>query len=408
MATRLKTASRNPSWAAKTAQPVATAWEGGAVAATEHKQLGSVGGAVLLAALALPGLSPTTARAENPPERASIAFKYLGYKDKQPGVDRIKVRAPSVEVVAPMGSEWSMSVSAVNDVVSGASPRRYSDVTSGASKMTDNRTGIDGSVTYYRPLSAYSFSLSNSKEHDYVSRAGGFNARFSSDDHNTTFNVGMGLSSDKIGQTGHPEVDTRKHTNEYLIGVTQSLTRTDIVQFNVGFNVGRGDYIDHYKSDLRPDRREELTQLVRWNHHFETLGSSLRFSYRHYSDSWDLRSHTVQAEWVQPVNDQITLTPLLRYYTQNAASFYVDPKPGTYKVPTVADGEPFTPDQRLSAFGAVTLGLRADYQFDKDWSTDLRGDWYKQRSDWRMGGNGSPGLVPFQAVSVQWGLKRAF
>jgi hypothetical protein len=384
------------------------AWVEVAVAATEVKTmevkpLGSVSGAVLLAALALPGLSPTVAHAENPPERASVEFKYLYYKDKQPGVDRIKVRAPSVAIEAPLGSEWSLSLSAVNDAVSGASPRQYTTLRSNASKMTDNRTGLDGSVTYYRPLSAYTLSLSRSKEHDYLSQSGGINARFASEDHNTTFNVGTGMSSDVITKTGDLTLRERKHTNEYLVGVTQALSRTDIVQFNAGFSVGKGYFSDSYKGDTRPDRREQLTQLLRWNHHFEALGSTLRTSYRHYSDSWDLRSHTFQIDWVQPVTDSFTLTPSVRYYTQNAAYFYLDKG-----VPATGEEEYLAKDQRLSAFGSVMVALRADYQFNKDWSTNLRGDWQKQRAEWRAGGQGSPGLQPFEAMSVQFGLKRAY
>jgi len=379
------------------------------VAVTDTKPLGSVGGAVLLAALALPGLSPTQARAENPPERATFEFKYLYYKDKQPGQKRISVRAPAVAIEAPLGSEWSVAASAVNDAVSGASPRLYTQIPSGAS-MKDNRTAFDGSVTYYRPLSAYSFSLSRSKEHDYVSEAGGINARFASDDHNTTVNVGMGLSSDTITSRYTPSLHGRKHSNEYILGVTQALSRTDLVQLNVGFNVGRGYFSDPYKTaDTRPDRREQLTQLLRWNHHVESLGASMRSSYRHYSDSWDLRSHTFQIEWVQPLSDQCSLTPSVRYYTQNAASFYVDPvqSDGALQMPEDTGTYKAT-DQRLAAFGELTLGLRADFEFNKDWSTNVRGEWFEQRGSWRAGGGGSPGLAPFQAVSVQWGLKRAF
>lgn len=383
------------------------------MAATDIKPLGSVGGAVLLAALALPGLCPTQARAENPPERATVAYKYLYYKDKQPGVDRVSVRAPSFEVVAPIGSEWSFSISGVKDTVSGASPTRYTDVKSGSTQMHDIRRGYDGSVTYYRPSSAYTLSLSNSKEHDYVSKAAGFNARFSSDDRNTTWNAGVGLSSDFIGKTGDPDLHTRKHSNEYLVGVTQALSRTDLLQFNVGFTIGRGDFNDHYKEDFRPDRREQLTQLLRWNHHFESMGSTLRTSYRHYSDTWKVRSNTFEAEWVQPIGDHFTLAPLLRYYSQNAAYFYYDPRrPNSYLPPAVVsnadEGFLYSLDQRLSAFGAITIGMKADYEINKDWSTDLRADWYKQRTAWRMSGRASPGLQPFEAKSVQVGVKRAF
>jgi Protein of unknown function (DUF3570) len=377
------------------------------VAATDHKPLGQVGGAVLLAAMALPGLCPTTARAENPPEQTTVAYKHLYYKDSQPGVSRVSVHAPAVAIEAPIGSEWSVSVSAVNDVVSGASPRRYTAVRSGASKMNDNRTGFDGSVTYYQPRSAYSFSLSNSAEHDYVSTAGGINARFASEDQNTTWNVGVGASHDDITQTGNPSLNEHRKTYQVLLGLTQAINKADLVQANLGYTTGHGYFSDSYKADSRPDDRKQFTALLRWNHHFESMGATLRASYRFYRDTWKLRSHTWQADWVQPINEQLTLTPSLRYYTQNAAFFYVDPVPGTYNIPDT-DAEYLATDQRLSAFGGVTLGLRADYQFNTEWSGDVKAEIYQQKADWRVGGDGSPGLAPFKAVMFQWGLKRAF
>jgi Protein of unknown function (DUF3570) len=393
-----------------------------AVAATDIKPLGTVGGAVLLAAVALPGLMPGKALAENPPERATIQYKQLWYKDKQPGFDRISVRAPSAELVMPVGSEWSFSIAGVKDSVSGASPRAYTNkTTSGASVMHDVRRGYDGSVTYYQPRSSYTVSLSQSKEHDYYSKSGGLSMAFSSDDHNTTYNVGLGITSDRISNSVDESIHTRKHTNEYLVGITQALTRTDLLQINLGFNVGRGDFTDHYKAgspsailDLRPDRREQLTQVVRWNHHVESMGSTLRTTYRHYSDTWKLKSHTLEAEWVQPVTDALTLTPLLRYYSQSAAYFYVDPsgfdRRGNAISPVDYRGGDViaSADQRLSAFGAVTIGMRIDYEITKDLSIDARADWYKQRTEWRMSGQDSPNLDPFEAKMFQVGVKYGF
>jgi YaiO family outer membrane protein len=387
---------------------VATAWVEVAVAATDPKQMGSVSGAVLLAALALPGLCPTQALAENPPEKSTVAYKHLYYNDRQPGKSRITVHAPSVAIEAPLGSEWSVSVTGVNDVVTGASPRKYTAVT--GATMHDNRTAFDGSVTYYRPLSAYSLSLSHSAEHDYISEAVGLNARFASEDHNTTVNVGVGVSADTITSTTSPDLFEHKNTNEFLLGVTQALTRSDLLQANLGYSTGTGYYSDSYKTgDVRPDSREQYTALVRWNHHFESMGASLRTSYRFYTDTWRMRTHTVQAEWVQPLNEHLTLTPLLRYYTQNSAYFYADPVGSNYGMPTsLPDGAYLATDQRLSAFGAVTLGLRVDYKFNEEWTGDVKAEVYQQKADWRIGGDGSPGLQPFKALTLQWGLKRAF
>jgi hypothetical protein len=67
-----------------------------------------------------------------------------------------------------------------------------------------------------------------------------------------------------------------------------------------------------------------------------------------------------------------------------------------------------SPDHRLSAFGAVTLGLKVEWQVAPDWWVDLKVDQYAQRSAWRWGGAGSPGLDTFRARFVQWGVSRRF
>ena len=49
----------------------------------------------------------------------------------------------------------------------------------------------------------------------------------------------------------------------------------------------------------------------------------------------------------------MSLTPSLRYYTQSAASFYVDPPFGHGFIPV----HPYSADTRLTAFGALSAGL---------------------------------------------------
>jgi len=84
------------------------------VAATERSDRA---GAIIAAALALPGVC---AHAENAPEHGVVAVKYLHYQDSQPGLKRIKVDSPSLYLLAPVGSDWSVEGSAVVDTVSGA------------------------------------------------------------------------------------------------------------------------------------------------------------------------------------------------------------------------------------------------------------------------------------------------
>lgn len=367
--------------------------------------------AIIAAALALPGVM---AHADEAPEHGEAALKVLRYRDWQPGFSRIGVTAPSLYVLAPLGPRWSVDGSFVSDSISGASPR-YHTAISGASRMKEQRFAEDIKLTRYQERSTWSVGLSHSAEHDYRSTAASLAASLSSDDSNRTLNVGLGFSSDQISSTDDATLHDRKRTLEMLVGVTQALSPSDLVQADATFNGGHGDYSDPYKEpDIRPRKREQGIFLGRWNHYFDSVGSTLRTSYRFYHDTFGINAHTVSAEWVQPLPWRVTVTPSLRYYTQGAAYFYYDPvydpnvgapyPPGYFTNPP----QYLSPDQRLSAFGALTVGLKIGVQISPDWSTDLKAERYEQRGNWRLGGVGSPGLEPFSALFIQFGLNKRF
>ena len=377
---------------------------------------GGKAGAIIAAALSLPGvITPATALADTAPERGEIAIKYLQYQDSQPDLSRIKVRAPSIYVMVPLSPKWSVEGSLVSDTVSGATPKYHTAVSGATRKMSDKRVAEDVKVTRYEERSSYSLSLSHSGENDYQSNAGAVSASFSSDDNNRTWNVGFGYAADRISSTNDPTLHQRRNTVEFMAGVTQAWTANDLVQLNLTFNRGHGYYSDPYKEpDIRPDKRTQSILLTRWNHHFTEMSSTLKSSYRYYHDNFGINAHTVGAEWVQPVGDRWTVTPELRYYTQGAASFYYDPiydpvvgapyPPGYFTNPP----QFISPDQRLSAFGAITAGLKVAMKLSADWTIDVKAERYEQRGSWRLGGQGSPGLEPFRATFVQFGVSTRF
>ena len=133
---------------------------------------------------------------------------------------------------------------------------------------------------------------------------------------------------------------------------------------------------------------------------------------RTWRTSFGVRANTFDAAWVQSFGDRVQLTPSLRYTSQRAARFYYDP------VYSATLGAPFPPgydgqhavsaDQRLSAFGAITAGLRLDVKLAPRWTMDLSVERYAQRGGWRLGGDGSPGLAPFYAQWFELGVARSF
>ena len=382
------------------------------MAATDPKfQRGDKAAAIIAAALALPGV---VAHADAAPENGVVAVRYLNYKDSQPELDRIKVSAPSIYVLAPISPDWAVEGSLVSDSVSGATPRYHTSISGATPHMSDKRVAGNVQVTRYFERSNYSVGLASSSENDYDSTALSANASFSSDDNNRTWNIGVGYTSDKIGSSNDPTLHETRRTAELLLGVTQAWTANDLVQLNLTLNSGRGFFSDPYKDvDNRPRERTQTIMLARWNHFVTDAGASLRTAYRFYHDTFGINAHTLGAEWVQPVG-RFAITPSLRYYTQSAAKFYFDPvydpdvgapyPPGYFTNPPQYSSA----DQRLAAFGAVTVGLQVAMNVTPELIVDLKAERYEQRTNWRIGGNGSIGLDPFRATWLQVGLEKRF
>jgi hypothetical protein len=382
-----------------------------------------LGATLLTAALLLPSVQ--FAHADAAPERAVISMKYLNYQDSQsadtPATaglltrDRIGVNALSFMGMLPVAGEWSVGVSFMEDSVTGASPAYHS---SGfpVSKSKAISGGLQ--LTRYFPQGNVTAGTSYSSESDYVSRSCSLQGSLSTEDKNTTFTLGGSFNDDTINlntpnvvQSKQQLADENKQVFAGLFGVTKVLTKQDIVQLNLGYSDGNGYYTDPYKDpDYRPRDRNSVTVLGRWNHHFDGTDGAVRLSYRYYSDTFGIRAHTLGAEYVQPLQHGWTVTPLLRFYTQSEADFYfavADEKvngDGTPKPPE--NVVYYTEDQRLSAFGAVTLGLKVSKQVNADWLVDLKYEKYEQRGEWCLNGTGDPGLATFHARSIQVGLSR--
>lgn len=368
---------------------------------------------ILIAALSLSGVAAVTsdqARAEDAPAKADISVKFLRYQESQPGLERIHVSSPSVALSLPIAGVWSLDAGVVSDSVSGASPR-YHTVISSASKMSDFRRAADLKLTRYFERVKFSLGTSVSTEHDYFSKAISANVSLASEDQNTTWNLGIGSANDRINANTR-NVHDKKQGRDYLIGVTQVLTPQDLLQINLTHTRGNGYFADPYKSlDIRPRERFQTALNLRHHHHFTQTDSTLRLHYRNYSDSFGIRAHTLAAELAQPLSDGWTLTPSLRWHTQTAADFYFEPRYTVLYIPVgykIGSKQFVSEDQRLSAFGARTLGLKLSKQFDADWAIDVSVERYQQRSEWAKSGRNQLGLAPLNASIVQVGLQHQF
>lgn len=375
----------------------------------------------LMAALAGGSLAiaGSTAMAEAAPESTQIDFKTLSYQDYQGSGDRIDIDAESLRVLIPIAGQWSLSATAVHDAISGASPKYHS---SSLTTIEDERDAYNATVTRYFTQGSLNLSGAYSKEQDYVSRNVSAQGTISTPSQNTSFILGLGYSKDEI-LPNSIFLDTKKNKNVFdlALGVTQVFSQTDIAQITYHHSRGKGYFSDQYKLyDARPDSRDSDSVLMRWNHHFVDSADTVRTSYRYYQDSNDIKSHTLDVEYVFSVGDKWQITPLLRYYTQTAANFYYGPvandpwadadtagAPISVIYPIYTEGGYASMDQRLSAFGALTYGLKVSNQFAQNWTADIKFERYEQKGTWALG-SGSKGLDSFGARSLQFGISHSF
>jgi hypothetical protein len=363
-------------------------------------------GALIAAALALPGMIPAEAGAQAAPDREWAELKVLDYRDWQPGANRMSVRSPSLYAVKPLSDTLVVEGSLVYDSMSGASPLWYNTL-SGASGLgvTDYRTAGDLKVTKYLDGVAIGVGAAVSSERDFLSRAGSVEVRLFSEDRNRTWAFAFAGTNDRINPVNGVVVNAPRNTLDFLVGVTQALSPNAIVQSNVTYSRGHGYYSDPYKPlDTRPERRTVFAWLTRYNLYLPAPDATLRLSYRYLHDSFGSNSSALEATWYQPLPAAWSVAPGLRYYTQSAADFYFDPP---YAQGYVA-GQSYTADTRLSAFGAFTPSLAFARSFADGWSAGLKVALYRQRASWRFSGNGSPGLESFSARWIEAGVSRSF
>ncbi len=363
------------------------------------------GNGILAAALTLPGLQ--AAQAEPQPEEGLVSFKYLHYQDSQPGSDRIMVKAPALSVLAPIGSDWSVAAGTVLDAISGASPAFH---TSALTPMRDLRRAHDVALTRYTEAGSLTLGAAYSGEPDYRSRTVSAAGTYASESKNTTWNGTLVVSNDRITPVVGAVRKAHKRVVTLAVGVTQVLSQHDLAQLLLTVARGDGYFSDPYKVfDRRPPERDSVVALVRWNHFHQASAGTSRLSYRYFHDSFGIRAHTASAEYVQPLATGWSLTPSVRLYSQNAATFYVpvDPRAAPFPTNPPRGARFFSEDQRLSAYGGGTVGLKLARSVGQ-WVLDLKAERYAQRGSWRIDGEGSAHLAPFNAMTWQLGVARRF
>jgi hypothetical protein len=167
--------------------------------------------------------------------------------------------------------------------------------------------------------------------------------------------------------------------------------------------------------EKRPDKRDQVTLNLRWSQFVPAVDGALHVDYAHARDDWGIRSDTYEAKWMQPVGEGWMITPRLRYYTQTAANFYrpyflfrqayprLPSNPGLLDFGAMPI-EYWSSDQRLSGFGARSIGIVISKQIARDVRLEIGYEDYMRAGRLKRGGGGEDAFADVRARMLNVGL----
>ena len=370
---------------------------------------------------------PQVAKAED-----SVSYKYQWWQEDS---GRIGVKSSYASFNKDLGPDMNLSVMALIDSISGATPTGEIARTKGGPtptvQMKDQRRALD--LEFSRQWGVFSATggYAYSRESDYISRGLTLNTVTDFNQKNTELLLGDNNTDDTIMEPKLGWLKNRKKNgNDFLAGVKQVVNATTTVQGNVTIGHSTGYEADPYKivsttmlnldpgtyytvPENRPRFRNSVSLFAGLNHSFESVHGAVDLSYRHYHDTFGVSSNTVSVAWIQDLTDHLTVQPFLRYYVQTAASFYyynldqahVVTSYDTSTFETGTGQAPFySSDPRLSHMQSLDPGLKLTWKVNPRLSFDVSFDRYESR--------GLDSVTPqdayYKANNVILGAKYAF
>ena len=213
-------------------------------------------------------------------------------------------------------------------------------------------------------------------------------------------------------------------------GVSQVLNKDALVSADVGYTRSTGYLANPYKAvsvvfidptqqagvptgvyrgqlrallEQRPNERNQWNLGGRYVQFINAFDAALHFDYRFSADDWGIQAHTFESDWVQPLGRGWSVTPRVRYYSQDAADFYTpwlvsrqpynpvfDANGNKIKLAYNPNKLPanFSSDQRLSGFGTLSGGIAVSKQFTKGISLETGFEYYTHKGSFKIGGGG--------------------
>jgi hypothetical protein len=290
----------------------------------------------------------------------------------------VNVIYPSINIVKSIDGNTRINGSYMVDAISSASMRMVFKVDGITSATPNNQGGVSHTPDelrhqlnfgFTRFISDVSLSVNGMYgfEHDYSSKTLVTNFSIPFAKKNTTVQLGFTRNWDKIFPVNRTWTKQR-NTSTLDIGVTQILSKNIISQFEFSFIDADGYMLDgyqvvrlligqqvHFLEPVEPEKRIKKAAAVRTNYGISN-SSTLKLGYRYYWDTWDIKSHTLEASFKTHLSDHLNLSLDFQQYFQTKAYFF---KP-VYNV--------------IEPLMGVDSKLNSGYSSDISLSINLRGN----------------------------------
>ena len=293
---------------------------------------------------------------------------------------RLNVIYPTINITKSLDKNTSITGSYLVDAISSASMQMKFQI-DGITSATTNKTGGSDNTPdelrhqvnlgIVRNISGITLSADGmySIEHDYSSKTFAANISIPFAKKNTVLQLGYAGNFDKIFPQTRLWTKDRT-TSSFNIGFTQILSKKIVSQFDFSFANVVGYMLDGYQvvrivagfnlksvEPVSPEKRIRKAFGVRTNFGVSRL-STLLLGYRYYWDTWDIKSHTVDAEFKTHLSENTNIIFSLRQYFQTKAYFFKE---------TYTEIEPLMAvDSKLNSGYTNDVSLSLSYKGNKD------------------------------------------
>lgn len=349
----------------------------------------------------------------------TLSYKYQHYTEDD---GRIKVTAHYARAEHVWGTgATSLAVQGVHDTITGASPSGAAPAEGVrqvplSTVQREIRRGALAELKHTLARHALTAQLSYSTESDYVSRGFALTDVIDFNQHNTALQIGWAHTDDDVEPRFFSSAREKK-TDDFIVGVTQTLDKFTTITANFTFSTSRGYLADPYKiitkntelapglflpltfAENRPDGRDKRIVYLQLNHFVAEANGAIEASYRYFRDTWDIDAHTWQFAWLQKIGDRVTLIPSVRYHRQGAANFYRTTLSDTAIVPgaTPQGTAPFySADYRIAELEAATVALKLVVSLGEHVTADVA--WSRYRMSGRDQGRTHASAFPTASI----------